>query len=90
MVIIVPKRLPHRIMLCLEPPKTLKNGKVLIVPGIGSLDKSELKELVAALSEKHGTKYDEATVEKQVSERMNGTYKRFPSLKRYWKTGSFL
>jgi len=66
------------------------SGKTVILAGRGLMDKSELKEHLAAIGEEHNTKVDEADVEAQDETRIKGTYGRKPSVKRKLRTGSFL
>ena len=64
----------------LDPPKGEK-GRSIILPGIGMMEVSELSEILASVNEKHGRNYTLADIERQVEERIKGTYNKKPSMR---------
>ena len=63
------------------------NGRRTIIHGAADMDRSELKEVIAAQNEKHGTNFSESDIDRELTKRANGTYGQRPSVKKYLETG---
>lgn len=60
-------------------------GNKVLVPGIGSMEPQERREVLAAIQEKHGVG-SETEYETQRELREKKLYGKHPSVKRYWQT----
>ena len=66
----------------LMPLRLEGKNKAVIIPGIGLMDKQELKDVAQKAAETQGVDISEASIDKQIEQRTKGTYKDTPSLKR--------
>lgn len=83
----IKKPLPKALTVRLPSPQG-QEGKMIFLPGLGMMDKSEQKELLAITNERNQRQHTEEQVEEQVERKLNGNDMK-PSIRRRLETGKW-
>ena len=88
-ITIIVKGQPRHTPVRFEPPRGLHKHREVIIPCFGGLDRSEQQELIESVNEETGRHHTEDEMQAQIEQRVKGTYKKTPSLKRKMRTGEW-